>query len=385
MSDQQAPPSATSLPESIRPERPARPARDNALDGLRMIAVLFMMMSHTTRLIAWDERRAWSVFSLLIEPMTASLFLILVGASLTHSWLSTRARLGGGAKAAWLKQQTLRALPLWALSCVFYTLEDGPHFPDVVTMSGILATIAYTILAGMLLVSLRRPLPALIAVVAALSGLHFWLDRQGLQVFALNAGNSPLLPLFLFACLGALGAYALELGGRKTRALLAAAAALTLALLLHRHGFTAIFSKPLGRYETIRTLVSHSAGRMSERNIPYYNLRPILVPMIASLTILLYGLLALIRPWLDRVARLALPLGRRSLDVYILHLSLLAILVETGGKRPLKAAWQGDAVILAVIAICYAWVAARDRFPRFPMFWKTGGRSIAAPKEMQPL
>jgi hypothetical protein len=347
-----------------------------------MIAVLFMMMSHTTRLIAWDERRAWSVFSLLIEPMTASLFLILVGASLTHSWLSARER--GGAKpetetrAAWLKKQALRALPLWAVSCVFYTLEDGPHLPDMVTMSGILATIAYTILAGMFLVSARRPIPLLIAVVVALSGLHEWLDRIGLHLFALNAGNSPLLPLFLFACLGALGAYVLERGSRRTHALLAAAALLTVAALVHRHGFSNLFSKPLGRYETLRTLVTHSAGRMVERNIPYYNLRPVLVPMIASLTILLYGLLALLRPALDRSARWALPLGRRSLDVYVLHLALLAILVETGGRRPLKQAWQGDVVILGVTALCYAWVTARDRYPRFPAFWKKSGPAAAS-------
>ncbi|MEO6097160.1 MAG: acyltransferase family protein [Fibrobacteria bacterium] len=352
--------------------------RDNALDALRMIAVLFMVMSHTTRLITWDERRAWSVFSLLIEPMTASLFLVLVGASLTHSWLSARTRALGGAlteveiKVAWFKRQALRALPLWAVSCVFYALEDGPHLPDMLTMSGILATIAYTILAGMLLVSARRPVPLLIAMAVMLSGLHTWLDLRGLRVFALNAGNSPLLPLFLFACLGALGAYVLESGGRRTRALLAAAALLTVAGLIHRYGFAALFSKPLGRYETIRTLVTHPAGRMVERNIPYYNLRPILVPMIVSLTIMLYGGLALLRPVLDRIARWALPLGRRSLDVYILHLALLAVLVETGGKRPLKAAWQGDAVILMMAVLCYAWVTARDRYPRFPLLWKTG-------------
>jgi hypothetical protein len=48
--------------------------------------------------------------------------------------------------------------------------------------------------------------------------------------------------------------------------------------------------------------------------------------------------------------------------VYILHLSLLAILVVTGGKRPVTAAWKGDAMILIVIAICWAWVLGRDRW-----------------------
>ncbi|HKP95317.1 MAG TPA: acyltransferase family protein [Fibrobacteria bacterium] len=334
--------------------------RDAALDALRMIAVLLMIASHTTRLIAWDERRGWSVFSLLIEPLTASLFLILVGASLAHSWRSARASIG---RAAWYRKQALRAAALWAVSCLFYTLEDGFHLPDALTMSGILATIAYAGLMGMLLVSAPRPIPLLLAVSAVLLALHCGLDARGLRIFAVNGGNSPLLPLFPFACLGALGALSLESGGRGTRAGLVTAALLTLAFLLHRHSFADIFSKPLGRFETVRTLAFGKDGARVEKIVPYYNLRPILVPMIASLVVLAYALLALIRPWLDRGARWLLPMGRRSLDVYILHLSLLAILVVSGGKRPLGKTWQGDAAVLSVIAVCYAWTAARDRFP----------------------
>jgi uncharacterized membrane protein len=344
-----------------------RRARDNALDALRLIAVLFMIASHTSRLIAWDARRDWSRFSLLVEPMTASLFLTLVGASLAHSWLSARAR--GLGRGEWLKRQAVRALALWAVSCVFYTLEDGPHFPDVVTMSGILATIAYTILIGMTLVSASRPVPFLLALAAAMLGLHVWLDVHGLKVFVLNAGNSPLLPLSLFACLGALGAFALEGGSRAVRLGLVAAALIAVELILRRHGFAEVFSKPLGRYETLRTIVMMKGEARIEKDIPYYNLKPILVPMIAGLTVLLYAVLAMARPVLDRFSRHLLSLGRRSLDVYILHLSLLAVLVVAGGKRPLRTSWQGDAVILGVIAICWLWVAARDRYPRFPRFW----------------
>ena len=77
-----------------------RRSRDDALDALRLIAVLFMIASHTSRLIAWESRRDWSRFSLLVEPMTASLFLALVGASLAHSWSSARAR--GPGRGEWI-------------------------------------------------------------------------------------------------------------------------------------------------------------------------------------------------------------------------------------------------------------------------------------------
>jgi hypothetical protein len=338
----------------------ARRKRDNAMDALRLIAVLLMIASHTTRLVDWDVRREWSRFSLLIEPLTASLFLFLVGASLAQSWFASRER----GRAGWYRKQAVRAAALWALSCLFYTLEEGRfHLPDAVTMSGILATIAYTILLGMILVSSPRPILSLLAMSAVLAGLHVWLDVHGQKVFILNGGNSPLLPLFLFACLGALGCFGLEYGGRAARLSLAAAALATAALILHRHSFHDVFSKPLGRYETVRTLAWMKGETRMERNIPYYNLRPILVPMIASLIVLLYAVLAMLRPVLDKTARWLLPMGRRSLDVYILHLSLLAILVVRGGKRPLAQAWQGDVSLLCVIAVCYLWVMGRDRFP----------------------
>jgi uncharacterized membrane protein len=330
--------------------------RDLALDGLRTIAVLLMIGSHTSRLIIWDARREWCRLVLLIEPLTASLFLILVGASLVYSW---RAK-GPLKRLSWYRQQSLRAIVLWVISCVFYMLEDGFYWPDAVSMSGILATIAYTIIMGMVLVSLRRPALFLIIAVLALAALHFSLDRSQTYLFALNAGNSPLLPLFLFACLGALGAMVLESPWRWLRPAVITCALLSLAFILNRHSITEVFSKPLGRYETARILISGTEEARVEKSIPYYNLRPILVPVIASLTILLYALLLALRPLWNRVARFTFPLGRNSLHVYILHLTLLASLIVMGGIRPLKKTWQGDTVLVTVILISYGWATGKE-------------------------
>lgn len=335
--------------------RPVARRRDAALDGLRLIAVLLMIASHTTRLIAWDERRAWSRFSLLIEPFTASLFLILVGASLVYSWRASQGR----GRWAWFRKQALRAAALWAVSCLFYALEDGFRLPDVLTMSGILATIAYVSLLGMGLVASPRPALALAAAAVLALAAHTWFDREGLRLFILNAGNSPLLPLFPLACFGALGALAIGSGLPARLGILAAAAAI-FAALLARYGLDAIFSAPLGRYETVRILEWTAHGKPMRQEIPYYNLRPILVPVILSMAVLLYAAFALARRPLERVQRIALAMGRRSLGVYILHLSLLAALVVSGGKRPLHRAWQGDAVVLGVIAICWIYAAGRD-------------------------
>jgi len=331
--------------------------RDVALDALRLLAVLLMIASHSTRLIAWDERRAWSRFSLLIEPFTASLFLMLVGASLALSWRAARER----GRAGWFRKQALRALGLWAISALFYALEEGLRWPDVATMSGILATIAYVSLLGMVLVASPRPAIALSAAAVIGMAAHVWFDRTGMRIFGLNAGNSPLLPLFPLACLGALGVLALE-RGRPARIGIAALAIVIFVTLSLHYGFAAVFSAPLGRYETVRLLEWMDHGRMLRMEIPYYNLRPVLVPMIASMAVLLYASLSLARPALERGQRFFLAMGRRSLDVYILHLAILAVFVVTGGKRPLHKTWQGDAVVLGTIAVCWLWVLGRDAF-----------------------
>lgn len=334
--------------------------RDTAMDALRTIAVLLMIASHTTRLIVWNERRGWSRFSLVIEPFTASLFLILVGASLVQSW--RKADAAGTTRAAWLRRQGLRALGLWVLSSVFYLLSEGFLLPDAMVLSGILCTIAYTSAAGSLMVSGPRPVLSLALAAGAMAALFAWLDREGMRVFVLNAGNSPLLPLSLFGLLGALGVFALYSKARFVKPLLLTAAVLILGAMLSRHSFQEIFTKPVGRYETARVFLTGAADARVEKSIPYYNLRPILAPVILSLAVLVYALLAWARPLLDRSSAWLLRLGRRSLDVYILHLAILAGFVLAGGRRPLKETWQGDAVFLGVVSACWLWAWGRDAF-----------------------
>lgn len=332
--------------------------RDSALDALRTLAVVLMVASHTTRLIVWDERRDWSRWSLIIEPFTASLFLFLVGASLVASF--RHAESAGVTRILWLRRQGLRCLALWTASVAFYTVSEGFLLPDALLLSGILCTIAYTAALVSLLLAGPRPAFSLGLVAAILTGAYAWLDVRETRVFFFNAGNSPFFPLGIFGFYGALGALALRSGNRWVLGALVAVAAATLAYLLSLHPFAELFTKPVGRYETARVFILGEGAARTEKSIPYYNLSLILAPAILSLAVLAYAAFAAARPALDRVASWGLRLGRRSLDVYILHLIVLAIFVTMGGKRPLKAAWQGDAVILGVLALCYAWVLGRD-------------------------
>ena len=309
--------------------------------------------------------------------MTASLFLILVGASLVFAWRAALKQKNG--IKIWIRKQGIRALAFWCLSCLFYSLEEGFHWPDAVLMSGILCTIAYVSLIGTVIISIRFRELILVILSIGLFGLHVYLDKHHILLFMLNSGNSPLLPLLLFTCLGALGSLALLSSSKWLKPALVIFAVVTLSVILSHFSFTEIFSKPVGRYDSARSIVKIVNGQRIDHIIPYYNLRPILVPVIASLTILIFALFKSIF-WLGNfltkslktpkglpykglgtIKNFAFLIGRYSLDVYILHLSLLALLILKWGMRPLHNAWQGDGTYIVILFLCYAWVWNRER------------------------
>lgn len=325
------------------------------LDALRTLAVALMVAAHTTRLIVWEQRRDWSRAVLLIEPFIASLFLYLVGAALAESWSRAEDR------PAWFRRHALRALALWALSCLFYVLEEGAfEFPDAPFLSGILATIGYVIV--LLLAGLAAPASrwVLLAGAAALFGLHAFLDKHGLRFFMINAGNSPLLPLSIFAFLGAALGPLLRARPRLAAAL-GLLSGVTLVLLIRRHGLESLFSEPLGRYETARVFGSGPPQARVMKSIPYYNLRPLLAVVVLACILFLQTALAPLRPGLQRI-KILFAVGRHSLAAYILHLSFLASIVVLSGRarRPLSKTWQGDAVFLGALAACYIWALGRE-------------------------
>jgi uncharacterized membrane protein len=178
--------------------------RNLGLDAVRTLAIVAMMAAHTSRMMEAEVRPAWSTGILLLEPIIPSLFLLLVGISLTFSLENFRKKFPAENPWAWYARQARRAAALWAISTLFYLLELGPRFPDFVTASGILATIAYAILGVGALLLLPRKEWALGGALAAGLIAFIALDLTGRKVFAINAGNAPFLPLWLFALSGAL-------------------------------------------------------------------------------------------------------------------------------------------------------------------------------------
>jgi hypothetical protein len=358
--------------------------RDHGMDALRTLAVIAMMASHTARLISFDLRPAWAQMVLLLEPITPTLFLLLVGLSLARSYerFHHKAYERGQVAdtSAWYLRQLRRAGILWLISGVFFTLELGFRLPDVITASGILATIAYAIvvIGGLLAMptgTLPRWLPLLSVWLVGVA-LFLWIDATGRGIFILTTGNSPLLPLCLFALTGALwGRFftsnpsAFPAAPSSTPRWLAPVLGISLVLialaLIARYGLEPLFSKPLGRSDAGRLVPAPFYGG-GTTYLGYYNLRPVLA--LASLGIQLGCLVILGGLFLklpERAAAFGFALGRDALVAYILHLALLGVLVvATGERQPLTEAWQVSAVWVTLIVTCMIfarWRKSRGR------------------------
>ncbi len=341
--------------------------RSLGLDALRTLAILGMMAAHTSRMIEFDFRPVWSVWVLLLEPIIPSLFLLMVGISLTLSLQKFREKNAGASTRhparVWYLRQVRRAGILWAIGCVFYLLELGPRFPDFLTASGVLATIAYAIIGvGALLLIPYKEWAIGVALCVGLA-VFIGLDLAGQRVFAVNTGNAPFLPLWLFALAGALWAL---LRRRVPRAVFWAGlvGAGLAAYLIFYFGLDALFTKPFGRSDAGRMLAPPWFIAGEERRVGYYNLRPLLALCCLGLHLGALSLLGLV----DRVGRSTATrlfplfvLGRHSLEAYVGHLTLLALLVVVYGMRPLKTAAQGNAVLAGLIVTVTALLLWRER------------------------
>jgi hypothetical protein len=312
-----------------------------------------MMAAHTARLIPHGARPSWARAVLVFEPVIPSLFLLLVGWSLSRSFARTRSLEGGEATGRWFARQARRAAGLWAVSALFFVAEYGLRLPDALLTGGILAVIAYSILlVGATLSTGRAALPLLMAVLAA-GAFAFWkLDASGRSLYPLTEGSAPFLPMMLFALAGAISGAIL--GGTWIRGFFVLAGGLAAAWLIARHGGEALFLKPLGRAEAGRDLAAPLFSGGEARYVGFYNLRPVLAAACLGLQLAVLGVLgAALRKIPENAARFVFALGRHALAVYILHLAILAVLVTALGKQPLSAV-SGTLTWLGLILVCQA-------------------------------
>ncbi len=349
--------------------------RNHTFDALRTLVILLMTGSHTTRMIADESWIFWNKFVLLIEPFTAASFLFLVGSSLVLSW--KRATENNAMKPrGWICKKLKRCILLWIVSLCMYFASVGLVWPDSFVLSGILATIAYSTVVFGLLMILPQRIFAIIIVTTAATVLYLFLDMFSKPIYFLTHGNSPLLPLTIFTGLGALFTLWLPSPHGNVKKSLIALCLFSIALPLLLCGPEKVFTYPLGRYKIKRQAevllsVSMPLGNSSAtvvKTIRYYNLRPVLIPVITAMIVLFYFIITRLshllagKTALKNILKKILALGRHSLDIYILHLVLLALFI--GKKASITVIWQGTLLLLVILLICFAYVISREYIAR---------------------
>jgi hypothetical protein len=297
--------------------------------------VIGMMAAHTSRLIPFDARPSWARLVLLFEPLIPSLFLLLVGLSLSRSFEAARMR--GEASRAWYTRQARRAAGLWAISVLFFVAEYGVRIPDALLGGGILAVIAYAILGIGALMLLPRASLLIGAAFVAGCATFAWMDATGRALFPLNTGGAPILPMTLFALAGALLGR-LRSGRRAAMWILAVIGGGVAIWLITRHGAEALFTKPFGRSDAGRDLPASILPRREALHVGFYDLKPVLATACLGLQLSLLAVLGiLLRNFPERIARFAFAPGRHALAIYVGHLAFLAAVVTIFGEQPLTA------------------------------------------------
>ena len=352
--------------------------RDQAFDALRTLAIFLMIGSHISRVIAKEAWIFWNEFVLLIEPFTASSFLFLVGTSLVFSY--TKDQKGtSGKPQRWFLRKVKRSFFIWIISFVMCFILIGIVWPDTFFLSGILATIAYALSAYSFLFMLPFTTISVISLTAALTIAFILFDHLKVLPYFLMDGNFPVLPLTLFTGIGVLFAIWLPLLRGRIRKIVTISCIVSLIIPFLIWGPQKVFSKPLGRYGIKRKVEAVFSPRdlffnrsastsTTPKTLHYYNLRPILLPVITSILVLLYFILTIFfsiiksAHRLNNILKKILALGRNSLEIYILHLAILGIFI--GRKSAITNHWKGILTWIFVLAACYIYALIREEFMR---------------------
>lgn len=337
------------------------------LNVYRAIAVILMILAHAARVQTGlpslqNRPELASVFdwpfiaSLLIEPVISAMFLFIAGFSLVLSLQASRET-----PALWLRRLGGRMLTLYAISVLFFLADRGVQWPDLLVSSGVLGIIAVAVFSsGLCLVS---PRPWLGLALFTLAGLVVTavLELNRWSVTGLNAGAGGMLPLLVLGWLGSLtglvyrrwpgnGLYAL-LGISLATGLLALAAPYPWI----SHPVTSLHFYPGDRLQSVlyslQDILGLYDGQSQVQVTRYWNhgwifaLRAL--PLLVLMLILLLGLIRKVNSpalgFLDWM-------GRQALNIYILHLILLA-LITLGPWQP-ASGWQTLLMVLGIVALC---------------------------------
>lgn len=349
------------------------------LNIYRALAVLMMMIAHAARvqtdmprLVASPSAAGlfdWPFIAMLkIEPIISALFLFIAGFSVVLSKSGNRQSSG-----LWLARQGRRMLVVYAISVLFYVADQGAQWPDMLVSSGVLAIIAVGIFSSSLALSTAKPWITLITMTLGVLALTAIIEQKRLTIIGVNAGAGGLFPLISLAYLGSLaGLVWLRWQNRGLLLLLSFSTPIALFALLANqpwttHPASSVIHYPGSQIQSVlfslQDWLGLYDGNKRVSSVRYWNQSAIFA--LRVLPLLLLGLILSLQ-WPKPAANSTKMsttgfftqgffnwMGVQALNLYILHLVLLAI-VEVSGWRPYQG-WQ-TICILGVIVALSAWM-----------------------------
>ena len=332
----------------------------------RALAVILMILAHAARtqanMPALQAHPAsagtfdWPfVGTLIIEPIVSAMFLFIAGFSLvlsrTHSRESVR---------QWRQRLGRRMATLYGISVLFALAEQGVQLPGILVSSGVLGIIAVGIFSAAIMLTNRRPWLWLATATILVTAATGFLDSQRISLTGLNAGAGGMLPLVSLAWLGTLAGLVYQRWQANGLGLLLGISLLVAVLaLLDRspwvtHPANSIWLYPGDRLQSVLYSLQDLAGlyQGAARQITVYYWNHSWIFALRTLPLLILGLILSVTTLhyiKHPVLRFLEWMGKQALNLYILHLVLLA-LITVVGLTP-ATGWQTLLLVAAILAI----------------------------------
>lgn len=343
---------------------PAPSPRSFGPDAARACALILMTCTHTIRVASPHQHSDLSQWLMRLEPITPTLFALLVGAGLAASQTRRPA-------SNWRSHHLVRGLALIALSWLIFLLYNGIQQPESITSTGILQCLG----TGIVLVSLLGAPVATGIVGAVLFALWTWMESAGIRVDGLNKGSFPIfpyVPFLLFAHSWTRITHERE----SWRGMLSVGAVIVVVMMAISPGFRVAWGS-WGITETYQTFDISLRGSNSWallqdlasgtptgfKRMSFWHTQPWLTPLMvamASLFIIFFRTASIYIPSDTRYLSL---LGRNSLTYYLAHFAGLGIITLLPSHiRHANWTWFVATASMALLGILYSiWREVRSR------------------------
>jgi hypothetical protein len=344
----------------------ATPAPLIGLNLFRALAILLMIVAHSARLqtnlpaISHQPSLAGLadrciLFVLHIEPIISAMFLFIAGFSLVLSHAQRVAT-----EAQWLRRQAGRALQLYGIAIVFQLADAGPQWPDTLVSPGILSVIAVAVVAGAVCLTLPWQWQALAVLTLTGGVLTAILEQTRVAIPGINAGAGGMFPLVTLAWLGALTGLARARWPQYGLQIVLGISLLPGMLALGSdYPWTVLLPTTLRLYPgdhvgsllaSLQDMVGLYNGAVQVRTTQFWNHSSIFaLRALPLLVLMLIVLLSVFRSAQQAVVAFCHRMGSQALNLYVLHLVLLAPL-ELSGIKP-TTGWQTLLVVVAIVAV----------------------------------